>query len=406
MIYKGCEEQTPIERYLSSSSEEDPQPIEVVANAAATFERSRLSREREDVLSPPSKKQRFMITQNSEKSGHSPFSVSSTLQESSKLSSPSVSSCTSGKRGKRRITTARPSTSNVGHYWCTTCWKNFTSCGSWRRHEQTVCNPQRSFECRMAELTPTDAYCGACLGDSGCQRLFIHCYKACQHKAQEARTFSRRDQFQNHLFRIHNAVFTPIMESWVHPASSSNGSNDKRSRCGFCGKWFLTWEQRLDHIGNHYRSHNKFDRSKWQPAGEDEGCDDIGDICEEKPKDASDESNSAILTQQSARPVEILPLTNSVVPQASEDKMPHNSHGLKESTDARDSLNFIHPPLRRHFVIPPGSLHRHDTYSTSIGGTCKSDFVSCEITLEQGNISRLPLLDPWGFSYFLTPSCL
>jgi hypothetical protein len=48
------------------------------------------------------------------------------------------------------------------------------------------------------------------------------------------------------------------------------------SQCGYCGKWFPTWSERLDHIGEHYRF-GEFDRSMWKLSDDDKdgGSEDI-----------------------------------------------------------------------------------------------------------------------------------
>lgn len=106
------------------------------------------------------------------------------------------------------------------------------------------------------------AYIGA---EAGCQQDLNHNYKACLGRTKEARTFHRIDHFRNHLSNIDNAMFTPAMNNWIQPTS-----NNSKSRCGSCLKWFPTWTDRLDHIGDRYRFHEDFDKSKWQLDGDDE----------------------------------------------------------------------------------------------------------------------------------------
>jgi hypothetical protein len=118
----------------------------------------------------------------------------------------------------------------------------------------------------MSDLKPTLMDCGACLGaEAGCTQRLNHNYKACLGRTKEARTFYRTDHFKSHIANIHNATFTPAMKHWVQPTS-----NNPKSRCGFCLKWFPTWTERLDHIGVHYRFHDHFDKSKWQLGDEEQ----------------------------------------------------------------------------------------------------------------------------------------
>jgi hypothetical protein len=194
----------------------------------------------------------------------------STGQESSLCSENSYSSYASGKKGKQRTQAVRPLPSRKSRYYCTNCWENFHSGAAWRKHETTVCNPQYEFECRMAELRPTILNCGGCFNAIwGCQKGLDHNYKACENRTKEARTFHQKDHLTNHMTGIHKAVITPTMESWIRPIVRKN-----RPRCGFCGKWFRIWNERLNHIGQHYRENGGFDQSKWKYSGEAEEDDD------------------------------------------------------------------------------------------------------------------------------------
>ena len=276
---------SPLDRYLSSSSDEDPQPIELVLKAA----RSRMLNSY-DISSSSSRLEGRRLSATPIHSGSeisSRSDMSST--HSSVQSGRSGSTYRSGKRGKRLTTAARQKTDHVGHYYCTYCWKNFATSGSWRKHEIDVHRPQKEIECRMAELLPTPIDCGACFSLQ-CQKTQNgrdHKYNACSNRTKEARTFHRLDHFKNHLQGIHNADYTSHMENWWRPTS-----NNGRSRCGFCGQWFPTWIERLDHIGTHYRFHDDFDQSKWTLASEEEN---EGPNSSAQPEQASNNNNSSAL---------------------------------------------------------------------------------------------------------------
>jgi hypothetical protein len=171
------EGQSPIDRYLSSSPEEDPQSAEIVASAADSFKVNCPLGQYENSPGWTSGKQE-RISQYDSKVEKSSISDMLSNNSSSCQSSLTGSSYTSGKRGKRRRIAASQTTSNKGRYYCTYCWRNFTSDASWRKHEKTVRKPQKEFECRMAELTPTPWDCGACSGARlGCRRSLMHNYK-------------------------------------------------------------------------------------------------------------------------------------------------------------------------------------------------------------------------------------
>jgi hypothetical protein len=253
-------DQNPIERYLSSSPEEDPQPSDLVARAADKIHFKSLIGQRKWNPTPSLASQRCPITEDDGQVETSSVSDKSSTNGSSCRSDLTDSSYRSGKKGKRRIITVRPEASNNGPYYCTYCWKSFSLSASWRKHEETLHKPQKQFECRMAELKPSLQDCGACLPITpGCHSSLDHNYKGCVNRSKEARTFNRKDHFLKHLSGIHNAYFNPIMESWV-----VSSSEDPSYYCGYCCKWFPTWTARLDHIGNHYRQYDYFDRSKWK----------------------------------------------------------------------------------------------------------------------------------------------
>lgn len=182
--------------------------------------------------------------------------------------SSSYSSYISGKRGKRQRTTHSVLGTGEGKYYCTCCWKNFTSASVWKRHEKTIHNPEATYECRMADMIGSlENTCGACLISADnpseviCLKSGQHHYDRCANWSKEARTFTRIDNFRAHLRAIHNADITPAMNSWIHFSYRKT-----LSECGYCGWWFPSWSERLVHIDKHYREEDGLDRSKWRFA--------------------------------------------------------------------------------------------------------------------------------------------
>jgi hypothetical protein len=368
-----------MERYLSSSPEDDPQPAEIVASAAANLEASSIGGGDTHNRTQGSPKRRKIT--KSEDGTHSDIasrSEISTGQESSPCSENSGSSHTSGKQGKRRTHSARPLSSKNGRYYCTVCWKNFPSGAAWRKHETTVHTPQHEFECRMAELKPTISNCGGCVDTGlGCQRSLDHNYKACKDRTKEARTFNRKDHFMNHMSGIHNAGITPTIAGWRR----SNVHNTK-SRCGFCGKWFPTWSERLDHIGEHYRHHVDFDRSKWKDTGDEE---ESVDAARPQPKASKDQLELSLVLRQQQGTVnsEITSFLRSYLSR----KKPYSflDHVLKDEVFAdwearglKDLRLLKHTSSVTHedgktVIRPQGNVSHHKDCSAKIGGPCKFD---------------------------------
>jgi hypothetical protein len=61
------------------------------------------------------------------------------------------------------------------------------------------------------------------------------------------------------MSHIHNASIAPTIASWGQPTV-----HKKMGLCGFCGKRFPTWIERINHMGQHYRDNGDFDQSKWK----------------------------------------------------------------------------------------------------------------------------------------------
>jgi len=124
--------ESPLDRYLSSSSDEDPQPNETVARAAARMKAEYMQGRLENSPGQVYGRQDPGISLDDGKIENSSISDKSSTNSSSGQSNLTGSSYTSGKRGKHKTTTARRTTSNKGRYYCTYCWRNFTSGASWR----------------------------------------------------------------------------------------------------------------------------------------------------------------------------------------------------------------------------------------------------------------------------------
>jgi hypothetical protein len=363
---------TPISRYLSSSPEEDPQPMELVAEAAATLPSSPTPTMKVDGSPRAKKKRKLSGSQNSQNgSGSDISSRSDAMSFQSSEQSGSGSSCTSGKKGKRRTTIARPSAAKKGRYYCTYCWKNFASSGTWRKHEESIHKPQKEIECRISDLNPTLMDCGACIGaEAGCQQGLNHNYKACLGRTKEARTFHRTDHFKNHLSGIHNAMFTPAMNDWIQPTS-----NNSRSRCGFCLKWFPTWTDRLDHIGNHYRFHEDFDKSKWQLDGDDE-METVEAVVAARNTDNSNGSSALVKHQgQPGLRFEVMSFLNDHVRRRAFPRVVLHNDGLLEDWEIM-GLREIRGLAELRTAVPGKAAgNQHYDCPAVQGGECKFDII-------------------------------
>ncbi|KAE9579872.1 hypothetical protein CGMCC3_g4272 [Colletotrichum fructicola] len=78
-----------------------------------------------------------------------------------------------------------------------------------------------------------------------------------QEKPVEDRTFYRKDHLRQHLKLVHGSnQMTRLMDKWKVV------KNNIRSACGFCGAKLETWEERGDHLADHFK--NGSTMTDWQ----------------------------------------------------------------------------------------------------------------------------------------------
>ena len=83
-------------------------------------------------------------------------------------------------------------------------------------------------------------------------------YLRCGFARDGATTFGRKDHLYEHLRADHSLTnMSERAKSWSFPIYS-----EWPRRCGFCGIFFDTWEQRTIHIGRHYQ--NGTHKSSWK----------------------------------------------------------------------------------------------------------------------------------------------
>ncbi|KAH0365331.1 hypothetical protein KCU65_g6120, partial [Aureobasidium melanogenum] len=90
------------------------------------------------------------------------------------------------------------------------------------------------------------AYCG--LASPTSEHIASHNHDYCQSRESNARIFLRKDHLRQHLRSVHECDMLPHMDSWLLEAIWIN------SRCGFCGERFTTWNERNEHLANHFKA--------------------------------------------------------------------------------------------------------------------------------------------------------
>jgi hypothetical protein len=152
-------------------------------------------------------------------------------------------------------------------YYCTrnNCNYSTHTPTEWRRHEESKKHSQRQgFMCLECPMSPPpvglngNAKCEYCDGPLPGNDPNVH-YPQCAAAQRTGKTYGRKDRLITHLRDHHN----------ITANASSIASNGKYTvdskwpkQCGFCGKYFVTWDERMDHIATHFQ-HGK-DMSSWK----------------------------------------------------------------------------------------------------------------------------------------------
>jgi hypothetical protein len=164
------------------------------------------------------------------------------------------------KRRRRRVCVPQPevegcsSLNAVCHpFQCTFCTETFKTKHNWRRHEKSLhlslekweCSPQGpTFLSSAGDLACT--YCGH--ANPGHDHLMGHNYATCHERCPEERVFYRKDHLQQHLKLVHGVQFMKNpMEQWRHEMQNL------QSRCGFCDAKMASWDERAEHLADHFK---------------------------------------------------------------------------------------------------------------------------------------------------------
>jgi hypothetical protein len=172
--------------------------------------------------------------------------------------------CRGLRRGRRqwkkqapptRVASPRPltQTSASNKYYCTwaDCAKAFKTRYEWVRHEQaTHYFPYRWICCYEPANNLKLPECFVCQEpDVSLAHTVDTHLQVCRERTELDRTFWRPDQLAQHFQRIHSLpIPTGVKEAWL---SANPQFNEDHLRCGFCGLFRYTWEERKDHVAWH-----------------------------------------------------------------------------------------------------------------------------------------------------------
>lgn len=132
---------------------------------------------------------------------------------------------------------------------CTFCTERFHKKHDWQRHENSVhlglerwiCSPE---EPRAIHPDSGKLCCVFCnQDDPDDEHIKSHNPSACQERA-----FNRKDHLKQHLRLVHGAGFVAwSMNPWRVSISQI------RSRCGLCNSSINTWQDRVNHLADHFK---------------------------------------------------------------------------------------------------------------------------------------------------------
>lgn len=156
-------------------------------------------------------------------------------------------------RRRRRGLLARPRRSLVGNkqhpFQCTFCAETFKTKYDWQRHEKTLhlslerwlCSPDgpRAINPDTGQLECV--FCGK--SEPTDSHIDSHNPNSCQE-----RIFNRKDHLKQHLHLVHKSkLVDAVTKGW------KTSTPTIRSRCGFCGTHLDSWNDRVEHLADHFK---------------------------------------------------------------------------------------------------------------------------------------------------------
>jgi hypothetical protein len=257
----GAKEMDPMQRWQESPPEDEPASLTAIMNAMGEMPDSR-SPEQPHGTRPTNAfkhyRQSASIT-SGEFSASSADSACSSTGRSTPQSSRS-------RRSKGRVAKnkAKPwNDTKPRIFCCTFCCDRFRSKYDWVRHEKSLhlnletwyCAPQGP---SVFSETTGQEHCAYCNAPNPSREHLIeeHNYEECQNLSKASRSFRRKDHLVQHLRHVHQVNTVPLIDEW------KSESKNLPSRCGFCDQNLHDWDERIEHIGDHFRS--GFTMKDWQ----------------------------------------------------------------------------------------------------------------------------------------------
>ena len=225
-------QQGPMERFLSSSPEDEGISEDVVRAAAGQTNRP---------IKP--------LRSRKGKASSVRSSSQSSTSASSNASIDSLDSRGSRKGRKRQREPARsgaksifrkPSSPSRKHQ-CTFCALDFEQKYDWKRHEESVHFPQKEWVCM-----PNGPWEGSCCVFCGMEggdeeHLAVHKSRPCADTPRAKRTFQRKDKLVQHIKQVHGCGPPKMIKAWCRPIE-----RNVLLLCGFCSLALPDWKARAE----------------------------------------------------------------------------------------------------------------------------------------------------------------
>ncbi|KAI5460455.1 hypothetical protein BGZ63DRAFT_247283 [Mariannaea sp. PMI_226] len=257
---RAIRDMNPMERWVESPPEHEPASMLAIARAMAkapdsgSFEETYPSDSRWPDSIPNQSSASSAPTSLSSGSlalSHSGASLGSI--SSSSISQRKQNSRKRAKQARARRKAAFTVEGSLRKFQCTFCTETFKTKYDWQRHERSLHVPLEKWVCvpygpvtYNEDSEPCCALCGRTNPDDN--HLSSHNFSTCIERTSEARSFNRKDHLNQHLRLAHNSKYSDaLMKSWKREITQL------RSRCGFCDVVLDTWDDRVNHLADHFR---------------------------------------------------------------------------------------------------------------------------------------------------------
>ncbi len=237
-----------MQRWQDSPPEQEGASLSAIYNALETDSSSTLrhfsSRPRRTSI-PPIRRAPSRTSTDSLKSDSSALSGSSSQSAASQAKRRNHKLAARSKNKRR----GRDMLASDRIFKCTFCCDTFKTKHDWARHERSLHLSMEEWACSPdggTVVLPITGrlhciYCSALEPTE--QHLEDHNHLACI----KGRRFRRKDHLVQHLRLVHGVENMPFIQDWkveLPPVTS---------RCGICDASLSSWDERIDHLGAHFR---------------------------------------------------------------------------------------------------------------------------------------------------------